>query len=219
MPDSVRELFFAEMKRGDEVGRKRFKEICGSNPEEFVNNRQEQIEKDANRMYQELSPFQTLDRSAMEEIVDALKDRLLDAANSSFAPRVSFSSIRFEYHEESDQTSTWGQALALMHAIAEFPRKCVSDHYFMRGIHISQDKLLIAMDVLDDAFVRHMDTKGIVSRAEEELQTLQKIMNSEAEPHKRCNAIMKLIDGRPYQNIVELLPEIEANTPHEEFPY
>lgn len=215
MPNSVRDLFFTEMKRSGEVGQKRFKEICGSSPEEFVNNRKGQIEKDANRMYQELHPFQTLDRGAMEKIVDALNDRVLDAANSSFAPKVSFSNLRFEYHEESDQTSTWGQPLELLHAIAEFPRKCVADHYFMRGLSISLYELLTTMNVLDDAFVRDMSTR----RAETELYTLEKIMGTKAEPHKHCLAILKLIDGRPYQDIVELLPEIEANTPHEEFPY
>ncbi|MCX6378795.1 MAG: hypothetical protein NT023_04855, partial [Armatimonadetes bacterium] len=216
MPDGVRKLFIDEIKRSDEAGRKRFKEICGTDPEEFVNKKAKQIEEDANRMYQELRPNQFLDSGAIEEILGTLKDRLKEAIDSPFTPKVTSSIVSFEYRDESDQTSAWGQALVLLCAIADFPRKCVSDRHFMRGLRIREEELLIAMNVLDDAFVQDIDTRGIVRRAEEELQTLQNIMHSHAEPQNRCEAILKLIGGQPYHEIVALLPDITANTVSEE---
>jgi hypothetical protein len=211
MPTKAKELFAEEMKHADETGRKQFEEICGKNPTEYVEIRLNQIREDADRMVKELFPNQALGTEAFRNIVEALTSRLTAAANGPFSPKVSFANVQFEIHKDTDQTSTWGQALTLLHAIAQFPRQLMTDPFFLRGLQVRPSALLKAMNVADDVLVTQKGTIDLANVALVELALLHDLMATNAEPHHKCSAILALLRGdwSPSQSLIEE----QTNTP------
>ena len=71
--------------------------------------------------------------------------------------------------------SPWGQAFSLLADVAAFPRKALTDSFFLRGLKVPEDDLIEAMNVADDALLRNPRARGIKDRCKAELNLLARI--------------------------------------------
>ncbi|MQL51623.1 hypothetical protein GFC01_04980 [Desulfofundulus thermobenzoicus] len=99
----------------------------------------------------------------------------------------------------------WGQALLLLQKIAEFPRKSLTDSYFLQGLRLDQRELLEAMDVCDDIIVKESRKSNVSDRAKNELKLLEEIKKSQAGNRLKCEAILALMAGESQDKIKEKL--------------
>ena len=203
MPLAARPLFEAEMRRADQAGRERFEAVCGSAPEAFVRQQTDRVIADANAMCRDFNPLSTLSAQAVQEITDALCERLQAAAAGPFAPQVSYSNVRFVQYQDTVHTSTFGQAFALLHAVALLPRHAVSDRFLLIGLQCTKETLLNAMNVVDDVFVRDINSQNIIARAWSEVALIEAITELGAPLRYQCEALLDLMRGEPLNDIYD----------------
>lgn len=196
IPYKAQALLEKEMERVNNEGQALLAKTVGSNPAKFVALQRERVEKDANEAYQEFFPGRELHTQVVDRIMNELVERLAAARAGTFLPKVSYAQIQFSVNEGSQWVSEWGQALTLLHAVARYPRECITDVRFMWGLRIGKELLLEAMDVAGDAIVAAYN-KGsdVVNRAWAELHSLETIMDDTGTARWKCEAIFGLLDG------------------------
>ena len=106
-------------------------------------------------------------------VVESLKDRLTKAQSANFMPKLSYSMVSF-VRTDNALVSPWGQAFSLLVDIAAFPRRVLTDGFFLRGLKVSEDDLIEAMNVADDALCRDLRVRGIKDRCKTELDLLSR---------------------------------------------
>gem|GEM_PF-6022545 len=135
-----------------------------------------------------------------------LEERLEKVHRERFLPQVTYTRIEFKpaNKRECEQgwQSVWGQALRLLYSIAEYPRKAITDPYFLRGIKVNLNELLKAMDVGGDVIVhewlsqRH-SVRDLELRSIKEQGFLRTIMNDEKlDAREKCEKILQVIEGK-----------------------
>jgi len=197
MPHRVRPLFDRELSRVDEDATKLFKAtITGNNIGQFLKERRQRIESDANRMYREFNPEGKLPARVADAIMDALAARLEHAGSGRFLPRVSYASVSPEMAGGA-RDEMFAQPLTLLEAIARFPREALVDEYFFRGLRIDRDEMVNGMDVCGDWIVARLRELGIEGRAQQELESIERIVSSEATDEAKCRDLLALVKGRP----------------------
>lgn len=192
MPDTALALFQGEMDRLNEEGQQILKDAVGCGVDAFVESRRAQITRDADAMYKDFYPGGSMPSEHIADIMDDLTARLEAALKGNMLPNVTRTPIQFNAHDSATWCSSWGQALTLLRGIAEFPRKVMSDLYFMRGCRVDPDELRTAMDVCGDVINR--DPLAF-RRAVAELDTISEIMSSEYDEHAKCAGLLALMDG------------------------
>ena len=70
--------------------------------------------------------------------------------SANFMPKLSYSVVSFS-RTDNAMVSPWGQAFSLLADITAFPRKALTDSFFLRGLKVPEDDLIEAMNVADDA--------------------------------------------------------------------
>jgi len=212
MPHAAKALFEQEMHRVNGEGQVLLKNILRGSVEEFVRGQRNRIMEDANRMYKEFHPRGRLSEAVIDEILTELKERLTKAGAGRFLPQVTFTPIHFMLSQNSSSVSPWGQALTLLHAIAEFPRKCLSDPFFLRSLHVNWDQLFQAMDVCEDSIVSRRSDAGMGIRAKAELALLEEIMKTSVKDRLKCEVIFDLFDGAEREAIQAKLAAVRDNS-------
>jgi len=105
-------------------------------------------------------------------------------------PELTYVPVHFDPCDETEWASGWGQALQLLQAIAEYPRKAVTDPFFLRGLDVDDGALLDAMDVLGDKFHQAKPAKA---RAKRELEIIVQVMSADVESRRKCAALLRLV--------------------------
>ncbi|BAF59819.1 hypothetical protein PTH_1638 [Pelotomaculum thermopropionicum SI] len=205
MPEKVRPLFEKELARINNEGRELLNKALPGGVDNFLKSRREQVINDANLMYQEFHPGEVLSEEVITKILDDLKERLNKAFAGKFIPEVNYNRIGFHFQRDSDWVSNWGQPLLLLQKTAEFPRKSLTDSYFLQGLRLDQRELLEAMDVCDDIIVKESRKSNVSDRAKNELKLLEEIMKSQADNRLKCEAILALMAGESQDKIKEKL--------------
>lgn len=218
IPTSARSLLEQEIKRVNDRGQEHFAGMVGESPEEFVDAHRETISADANALYREFHPQGVLPESVIDKIVDELKRRIATLKGGRFVPSCSYASIRVDLQPETAYASPWGQARSLLMAIAEFPRKVFSDHYFLRGLGLDEDALLDAMDVCGDDILQHRNHRRVNVRAKAELGLLKELGAEPISDRAKCEAILCLLRGGGPEEISALVAaaKVEEDQPHGE---
>ncbi|MDD3893609.1 MAG: hypothetical protein PHU36_01105 [Syntrophomonadaceae bacterium] len=196
IPHKAIPLFEKELQRVNDDGIKEVYKAFNGQPDAFVDTQIDRIVKDANAMYRDFYPGKTLPDAVIGEILSNLKERLKKASSNKFMPEVSYNSIGFHYQKHSDWVAQWDQPLFLLIQIAEFPRKSVTDSFFLRGLRLSVNELLEAMNVCDDYIVKENKKKNIQDQAREELQIIRDIKESDTDSRKKCEDILALMNGK-----------------------
>jgi hypothetical protein len=207
MPLAARPLFEAELERASERGRTRLEEVVGSDVDAFVKGRRDQVRQAASEFYRELHPGQDVPESIVDEILRQGTARLKAAVSGSFLPRVTPARIRFDVGEDSTWISRWGQAATLLNEVAAFPRRILTDRFFLQGLDAHENKLLEAMDVCGDSIVQAMGTRGVKDRARGELEVLGRLSRSGLDARRRCELLLALMAGDDVEDQISQEPD------------
>jgi hypothetical protein len=84
----------------------------------------------------------------------------------------------------------------LLHALAEFPRKALTDRFFFRDLEaVDDDALVEAMDLCEDAVRKISNRRDARQQATEDLRFLARLSHSQNDARSRCDLIVRLIGG------------------------
>lgn len=205
IPRSAKALFEEQLKRANSDAVKYLGNVVGPDIGRFLRSREQKILRDVEDMYNEFFPGRPLPRSAAEQILAALYDRLNRIGDERVLPLVTYSEVHFvpEQEQDSEWATAWPQALRLLSGIVELPRRAATDPFFFRGLNAEKAEFVKAMNVLNDAFVEKWLKEGSSSPkleqwARSELNLVQEIVNYEqATPRAKCRALLALTDGLP----------------------
>ncbi|MFG6449540.1 hypothetical protein ACG0Z6_15040 [Roseateles sp. BYS180W] len=165
----------------------------GDNIESFLESQRTRIRADAQLMYAAYHPGSLIPEAAVSSIMQELQARLEKTQSAKIVPRVGYSAIAFNPNQATEWSSPWGQPLSLLKGMAEFPRRALSDRFFLQGLHGDIDTLLVAMDVAGDDLVRTMDDRKTRQRAETELQLVRQLESAPGDAKDKCAALWALI--------------------------
>jgi hypothetical protein len=194
MPHKAKPLFEQALKRLEEEGRHLLGSIISGTPEEWVESKRDLVTRDANRQYEEFHPGMRMPEHTITEIMKALTGRFRKATCANFLPKVSFVRTGFRPGGDSEHVSDWAAARTLFNAVAEYPRSALKNRaYFLRGLHITEEDLLTAMNVMDDPLVKEWFHPRALQTATEELEVLDQIDESERSDRDKCELILYLL--------------------------
>ena len=206
MPHKAKPFFQAELKRLEEAGRTLLGSIVSGDPKEWVENKRDLVTRDANRQYEEFHPGKHMPEEIIQEILNALTERFRKATSAHFLPKVSFVKTGFRLGGDSEQVSGWAAARTLLRAVAEYPRSALKDRaYFFRGLQVSEEDLLTAMNVVEDPLVAEWFKPRSLHTAREEMEVLDQIDESEHSDRDKCGLIMDVLSrARPLDDILSV---------------
>jgi hypothetical protein len=187
MPITARKLFESEVNRVNEEGQKLILDLLGGDIDAFIDAKRDALVADINGMHAELGRSGKVTDPVINEVVNDLKDRLRKVQSVSFMPKLSYS-VSFS-RTDNAMVSPWGQAFSLLADVAAFPRKALTDSFFLRGLKVPEDDLIEAMNVADDALLRNLRARGIKDRCIAELNLLTRIEKAPMESRDRCELV------------------------------
>jgi len=204
MPHKAKPFFQAELKRLEEAGRTLLGSIVSGDPKEWVESKRDLVTRDANRQYEEFHPGERMPEQTIQEILNALIERFRKAKSAHFLPKVSFVKTSFRLGGDSEQVSAWAAARTLLRAVAEYPRSALKDRaYFFRGLLVSEEDLLTAMNVIEDPLVTEWFKRRSLQTAREELEVLDQIDESDRSDRDKCELILDVLNrARPVDEIL-----------------
>jgi len=205
-------LFEAELNRLNKVGKDELTRVLGGDVRTFVKNRRDRVTTGAQTLYEEYHPGQRVPDSTIDEILENCEKRLKKALESQLLPRITYTPLQFVVAQATEWTSQWGQAASLLQAIAEFPRKTLTDRLFLRSLDldVDEDELLKAMDVCEDIVLRTSNRRDAKQRAKEDLLVLGRLARSQKDARTRCELVLRLIRGAKAEEIGAEVPEEET---------
>ena len=209
MPITARKLFQSEVDRVDEEGQKLISDLLGGDIDAFIDAKRDGLVADINGMHAELGRSGKVTDRVINEVVKDLKDRLRKVQSVSFLPKLSYSVVSFS-RTDNAMVSPWGQAFSLLADVAAFPRKALTDSFFLRGLKVPEDDLIEAMNVADDALLRNPRARGIKDRCKAELNLLTRIEKAPMESRVRCELVWRILNEDSIEAIDETLKKKEA---------
>jgi hypothetical protein len=176
-----------------------------------VGSKRDLVTRDANRQYEEFNPGRRMPEETINEMMKALLERFRKATSANFLPKVSFVKTGFRLGGDSEHVSDWAAARTLFRAVAEYPRSALKNRaYFFRGLEVSHEDLLTAMNVVEDPLVTEWFHPRSLQTATEELEVLDQIDESERSDRGKCELILDLLHrGRPLDEIRNAASEKE----------
>jgi hypothetical protein len=171
MPTTARKLFVSEVNRVNKEGQKLILDLLGGDIDAFIDANRTELVTDINGMHMELGRSGQVSDRVITEVVDNLKDRLRKVGSANSMPKLSYSVVRFSSTDNAI-VSPWGQAFSLLADVAAYPRKVLTDSFFLRGLKVPEEALIEAMNVADDALLRDLRSRGIRDRCKAELNLL-----------------------------------------------
>jgi hypothetical protein len=200
VPENVRPLLALELDNADKAGRLALlKAMGGSTPldiEEFVESRKPDLTKNLVKMAEALGAPNANIGQILEDTLQEAKRRLQRAKGGSLLPELSWTRIAFSGDRDS-HASPWGQAASFLIAIARFPRRAMTDGFFMRGLACNLFELVEAMNIADDEFCRDLRARNMINRGREELSIIDRIADEVDDPRERCRLLQMVISDKP----------------------
>lgn len=200
MPSAAQPLFEAELHRLNEEGRGLLEKLFHGDVAAFVSGKRDAVRHDLEAMGKELGR-DVARENVIDQVMNRFKERLSSAATGSLLPSVTYSAITFK-PTASNNSSPWGQAYTLLHDLARFPRRAITDPFFFRGLRVNEEDLLDAMNVADDAL--HVESRATKVRCMEELELLDRIHELDGDAMRRCRLVFQVIRGRAEQARADL---------------
>jgi hypothetical protein len=209
MPHSAKALFESELERVNAEGQKLISDLLKGDIASFIAQKKDTLVVGINAMYRELGRQGSVTEDVIGRVVDNLKERLTKAQSANFMPKLTYSHITFSVTEDT-WASPWGQAYSLMSDIAVFPRKALTDRFFFSGLKVSEDDLMEAMNVMEDAIVRDRSVSRIKDRCKTELDLLVRIEKSSIDAREKCDLLWRMLIGGGVDSITAELDERES---------
>ena len=194
LPNKARRLLEAELKDLNESGQQLISSLLKGDLDTFLKGKREGLVTDLEGMQKQVGKTGTVKPDTVDHVLESLKVRLQKAQFANFMPSLTYSTIGFAV-TETEFVSPWGQAFSVVYDMAVFPRKVLTDAFFLRGIKPDEEDMIEAMNVADDDLVKDLRSRGIKDRCHEELDLLAEIEKSQVEPRKKCILVFRVIDG------------------------
>ncbi len=204
MPHPARALFESEVERINREGQNLITDLLKGDVDAFIKGKRDALVTDLNAMSRELGRQGPVPQEAIEKVEKSLKERLIKAQTANFMPALTYSPIQFST-QSNTWANPWGQAYALLSDIAAFPRQSLTNSRFFQGFRVSEDELVEAMNVADDALLRDQGLLGIRERSRSELELIARIETSPIESKDRCKLIWEVIKGSDPKTLAEKL--------------
>jgi hypothetical protein len=177
----------------------------GDDIQAFLVAQRDRIRGDAQRMYEAFHPGGKIPENAVTNILDELKTRLAKTKADKLIPKVAYSPVAFNPSQQSEWSSPWGQAFALLKGIAEFPREAMNNRFFWEGIRTDEDALIKAMNVAGDYLVEEYGGRKAKQRAELELELIKQLEDASGDALAKCRALWTLITTGNEDAVVPLV--------------
>jgi len=206
IPEKAVKMFEKEMDRVNKEGSSLFKQIVDNDVNSFVESKKKEVYEDANQMFKQFHPKRELPQAAFNEIMNDLKRRLSKVFDGKILPEVSYSPIGLEFSSESKWNAPWKQALVFMKSVFLFPRKIITDPYFLRGLRINQEDLVRSMCIYDDHIVAELlKRKYDYNRATAEISFIDELTSDDGMEEVKCEALFKLMDGVSIKDVDDII--------------
>jgi hypothetical protein len=200
MPDTARGLFESELKRVNNEGQTLISVLLEGGIDKFIEAKRPALVKDINAMYTELGRNGHVTEDVIIRVVENLKERLVKAQSANFMPKLTYSVIEFT-STDNPTASPWGQAYSLLADVIIFPRKAMTDNFFLRGIKVPEEDLIEAMNVADDILLQGNEGRGIKDRCRTELDLLSRVELASLESRERCELVYRILSGDKIEDI------------------
>lgn len=209
MPEGARKHFEEELNRVNEEGQKLLGDLLNGDVEAFVKSHRQKLVDDINAMLKALGKPGEASEDIIAKVIQNLQNRLTKASGSTFVPTYSYARVSFAATEDKF-ASPWGQAFSLLTGVVTFPRKVLSDSFFLRGIGVDEDELMDAMNVADDAILQDLRARGVKDRCKRELDVLTEITDASISAKGRCELALKILDGDAVDQIRAAMQKMAA---------
>ncbi|PWK62004.1 hypothetical protein C7455_10129 [Roseicyclus mahoneyensis] len=215
VPDTARALLSTELQNADAAGRAALLKAMGGGTlpdiNAFVESRKSDLTKSLKEMASALGVPDADISGILEATLSEAKRRLERTKGGSLLPTLSWTRISFSA-DEDEHASPWGQAATFLFAIARFPRKAMTDGFFMRGLSCNVFDLVEAMNVADDDICRDLRARNLSERCRAELGLIDRVAREVADPKMRCRLLRLVLEGRAKEIDGELKKLAEAST-------
>lgn len=196
IPNEAKPLLHGEMERLNDEGLELLKGTLGSDVKKYLADRMDRIRRDAQSMYQHIHPNKELADAVVDQILQELKHRLEKAIGGQLLARVCYTEVQTGVSTDSRWSTPWGQYALFLSKLIEFPRKCLTDKYALRGLKLEADEVLKAMDVAGDHLVQdHFADKRVDRIAVAELDQVRELM-AYSDDRQKCAALLRLLGGK-----------------------
>ncbi|OYW20172.1 MAG: hypothetical protein B7Z55_07680, partial [Planctomycetales bacterium 12-60-4] len=205
IPKQAIPFFEAALTAANDDAKKLLGETMGDDIHAFLLSQRERIRNDAQRMYEAYHPSGKIPDNAVTNILDELRARLDRTKVDKLIPKVAYSPVAFNPSQQSEWSSPWGQAFALLKGIAEFPREAMTNRFFWQGLRTDEDALIKAMNVADDHLVKDYGARKAKQRAELELDLIKQLESAAGDVRAKCRTLWSLLTTGDEAAVVELL--------------
>jgi hypothetical protein len=142
------------------------------------------------------SSIRNFDEETVSKIISGLEERLKEALDGDFLPKVSFATISLESRDASSHVSSWAHARTLLTAIARYPREAITDSYFFRGYRVPLADMLAAMNVAEDCLATNWPDSAARTVADSQLAAIKKIeADSRLNDRDQCEQLLALMQS------------------------
>lgn len=212
VPHTVRPLLEQELARVNEEGKALLGDTVKGDVNAFVESKRQDVAHDAQKQYAEMHSGKTIPKETVEKILDELKKRLQRATGGKLLPMLSFLDVRIATAPDSDWSTQASQAFRFLVHVAKYPRDCLTDPFFMRGLRIDQKTLMAAMDVVSDSLVdSYIKEDSGLDLARDQNRIIEYIQSVDIDDILKCDALYRLMRNGTEKQIQEILAVSEKS--------
>jgi hypothetical protein len=211
VPHTARPLLEQELQRVNEEGKKLLGDTVGEDVHAFVESKRQDVAVDAQKQYSEMHAGKTIPQETVDKILKELKNRLRRATGGKLLPMLSFLDVRIATAPDSDWSTQASQAFRFLVHVAKYPRDCLTDSFFMRGLRVDQKELMSAMNVVDDSLVKLFVSDGSgIDLAHEQNRLIERIQAADSDDILKCDALYRMMQGGDEKQIQKILASGET---------
>ena len=202
LPDEMISILEKEVETKNSEAEADLKELVGGSAGCFVKNKIKEIERDLTNIYRELGGKDDLPPRALTKVVRDLELRISKALGSRLLAPITCSRITIPAPADSGWQAPWAQAKELVFSLAKFPRRVIVRPNELSELCTSQEEILGAMNIQNDAILKVESHWERQDRARSQLRELEWIEYANIGDRDRCEAVFMLIDGPQHYDVL-----------------
>ena len=213
LPDEMISILEKEVETKNSEAEADLKELVGGSAGCFVENKIKEIERDLTNIYRELGGKDDLPPRALTKVVRDLELRISKALGSRLLAPITCSRITIPAPANSGWQAPWTQAKELVFSLAKFPRRVIVRPNELSELCTSQEEILGAMNIQNDAILKVESHWERQDRARSQLRELEWIEHANIGDRDRCEAVFMLIDGPQHYDDLRFIRKKEGTSP------
>ena len=209
MPDKVISCFEDELRVLEERAKELVNNIVGGDLDEFMENNRSSVKEDFEVAYRQINKTQKVPSYLIPKLMNQLRSRIEVAMKGPIVARVTYSTVKFKFDQNSQFEAPWTQAEKLILGLVKFPRINILkiDSLFFESI--DPEKLLEYMDIGNDNILKiwKEDREKATRCAKADLNIVKWIEDADIENRQRCQACFMLMRGDRSGDIIRFVEE------------